>query len=152
MTNATSTMHPSTTSQHQESPSLSQQIDAQIQHLNDWRGETLAKVRALIRQALPDVVEAVKWRGVPVWEKGGIICTGGTYKAAVKLTFPKGASLNHPSRLFNASLDGNARRAIDIHEGGTIDEEAFKTLIREAVALNASSAKRPKRASPRSSA
>ncbi|MBB3019537.1 hypothetical protein FHR70_002602 [Microvirga lupini] len=124
----------------QKPPSPSQQIDAKIQHLNDWRGETLARVRALIRQALPDVVEAVKWRGVPVWEKAGIICTGETYKAVVKLTFPKGAALDDPSRLFNASLEGNTRRAIDIHEGEALDEDAFKTLIREAAARNASSA------------
>ena len=136
-----------------ELPSPSQQIDAKIQELKDWRGETLARVRALIRQALPDVVEAVKWRGVPVWEKAGIICTGETYKSVVKLTFPKGASLNDPSRLFNASLEGNARRAIDLHEGEALDEEAFRTLIRAAAALNASKpAGRPKNASPQSRA
>ena len=130
-------------------PSPSQQIDAHIQHLNDWRGETLARVRALIRQALPDVVEAVKWRGVPVWEKAGIICTGETYKSAVKLTFPKGASLNDPSRLFNASLEGNTRGAIDLHEGAALDEQAFKTLIQAAAVLNTPAARRPKRASAR---
>jgi hypothetical protein len=142
-------MHPSTTTSQQEPPSPSQQIDAHIQHLNDWRGETLARVRALIRQALPDVTEAVKWRGVPVWEKAGIICTGETYKSAVKLTFSKGASLNDPSRLFNASLDGNTRRAIDLHEGAALDKDAFKTLIQAAAALNAAKpAKRPNRAAP----
>lgn len=123
-------------------------IDAKIAALGDWRGETLARVRALIRQAVPDVVEAVKWRGVPVWEHAGIICTGETYKAVVKLTFAKGAALEDPSGLFNASLDGNARRAIDIREGEAIDEAAFTALIRAAAALNASNAaKRPKRAS-----
>jgi hypothetical protein len=140
-------MQTPTTAPQQDPPSPSQQIDAHIQHLNDWRGETLARVRALIRQALPDVVEAVKWRGVPVWEKDGIICTGETYKGTVKLTFPKGASLDDPSRLFNASLEGNTRRAIDLHEGAALDEEAFKSLIQAAAALNASKpAKRPKRA------
>src|SRR5919107_1165532 len=131
----------STTASHQQPPSPSHPIDTHIQHLNDWRGETLARVRALIREALPDVVEAVKWRGVPVWEKDGIVCTGETYKAVVKLTFPKGAALDDPSRLFNASLEGNARRAIDIHEGETIDEEAFKALIREAVKSNSAKKK-----------
>src|SRR5688572_29517896 len=105
-------MPTSTTASHEEPSSPSEQIDAHIQHLNDWRGETLARVRALIRRAVPDVVEAVKWRGIPVWEKAGIICTGEAYKAVVKLTFPKGASFDDPSRLFNASLEGNARRAI----------------------------------------
>ncbi|MBD2746618.1 DUF1801 domain-containing protein [Microvirga sp. BT688] len=133
----------------EQTPSPSQQIDAHIQHLNDWRGETLARVRALIRQAVPDGVEAVKWRGVPVWEKAGIICTGEAYKAVVKLTFPKGASLDDPSRLFNASLEGNARRAIDLREGEALDAEAFKTLIQAAAALNTSKpAKRPSRAAP----
>jgi hypothetical protein len=147
LTKALTLMPTNTTASQQEPPSPSQRIDAHIQHLNDWRGETLARVRALIRQALPDVVEAVKWRGVPVWEKAGIICTGETYKSVVKLTFPKGASLDDPSRLFNASLDGNARRAIDLREGEALDEEAFKTLILAAAALNTSSAaKRPKRA------
>ncbi|KFG69745.1 DUF1801 domain-containing protein [Microvirga sp. BSC39] len=126
----------------------SQQIDAHIQHLNDWRGEALAWVRALIRQAVPDVVEAVKWRGVPVWEKAGIICTGEAYKAVVKLTFPKGAALDDPSRLFNASLDGNTRRAIDLREGDALDEQAFQTLIQAAAALNtAKPARRPERVS-----
>jgi hypothetical protein len=113
-------------------------IDARIEELNDWRGETLARVRALIRQADPEVVEAWKWRGVPVWEHAGIICTGETYKDKVKLTFARGASLEDPSGLFNASLEGNTRRAIDIHEGDKIDEKALKALIRAAVALNTS--------------
>ena len=127
--------------------SPSQLIDARVKALDDWRGETLAQVRKLIKQADPDVVEEVKWRkpsnpmGVPVWEHDGIICTGETYKAAVKLTFARGAALKEPSRLFNSSLDGNTRRAIDIHEGDTIDAKAFKALIRAAVALNKSKAK-----------
>ncbi|MBN9136897.1 MULTISPECIES: DUF1801 domain-containing protein [unclassified Phyllobacterium] len=111
-------------------------IDARIKELSDWRGAMLAHVRALIRQADPEVVEEVKWRGVPVWEHAGIICTGETYKSAVKLTFLKGAALADPAKLFNSSLEGNARRAIDLHEGDVIDEEAFKALIRAAVALN----------------
>ena len=119
-------------------------IDARIKELGDWRGETLARVRSLIRQADPDVVEAWKWRGVPVWEHAGIICTGETYKAVVKLTFAKGAALADPAGLFNSSLDGNTRRAIDIHEDDKIDEKALKTLIRAAVALNTS--ERPVRA------
>jgi len=126
-------------------------IDARIKKLGDWRGETLARVRAVIKQADPDVVEEVKWRkpsngmlGVPVWEHDGIICTGETYKAAVKLTFARGASLKDPSGLFNASLEGGTRRAIDIPEGGKINEKAFKALFREAVALNVSG--KPKRA------
>jgi hypothetical protein len=118
----------------------SQLIEARIAELSDWRGETLARVRALIRQADPNVVEEWKWRGVPVWSHAGIICTGETYKAVVKLTFLKGASLDDPSRLFNASLEGNARRAIDIREGDDINEVAFKALIRAAVALNTASA------------
>ena len=123
-------------------------IDERIRKLDDWRGETLARVRALIKQADPQVVEEVKWRkpsnsmlGVPVWEHDGIICTGETYKAIVKLTFAKGASLKDPSGLFNASLEGNMRRAIDIHEGDKIDEKAFRALIRAAVTLNTSKAK-----------
>lgn len=112
-------------------------IDARIAALADWRGETLARVRALIREALPDVVETWKWRGVPVWEQGGILCTGETYKTAVKLTFAKGASLDDPAGLFNASLEGNTRRAIDLHEGEAIDEAAFKALIRAAAEANA---------------
>lgn len=130
-----------------EEPDASRLIDARIAELKDWRGETLARIRALIRQADPAVVETWKWRGVPVWEHAGILCTGETYRSIVKLTFLKGAALEDPSGLFNASLDGNARRAIDIREGETLDEEAFKALIRAAVALNtASAAKRPKRA------
>jgi len=115
-------------------------IDARIADLADWRGETLARVRALIRKADPAVEEEWKWRGVPVWSHSGIICTGETYKSVVKLTFTMGASLEDPSGLFNASLDGNTRRAIDFHEGEKIDEEALKALIRAAVALNASRA------------
>lgn len=128
--------------------SASERIDARIEDLGDWRGETLARVRALVRAADPEVVEEWKWRGVPVWSHAGIICTGETYKAAVKLTFAKGASLEDPSGLFNASLDGNTRRAIDIHEGAKIDEAALKALIRAAVTLNTSRppAKRSKRA------
>jgi hypothetical protein len=122
-----------------ESPS--RLIDARIKELNDWRGKMLAHVRALIKQADPAVVEEWKWRGVPVWSHDGIICTGETYKSVVKLTFAKGASLKDPSRLFNASLDGNVRRAIDIREGDDIDEDAFKTLIRAAATLNSSSRK-----------
>jgi hypothetical protein len=118
-----------------ESPA--QLIDARIAGLADWRGETLARVRAFIHQADPDVTEEWKW-SVPVWSHAGIICTGEAYKKAVKLTFPKGASLDDPSGLFNSSLEGNTRRAIDIHEGDKIDEEAFKTLILAAVALNTS--------------
>jgi hypothetical protein len=124
--------------------SPSELIDARIKSLPDWRGETLARVRALIRQADPEVVEEWKWRGVPVWSHAGIICTGETYKAVVKLTFAKGASLEDPSGLFNSSLEGNTRRAIDIHEGEKIDEAALMALIRAAVALNTSA-----RAAPR---
>ena len=124
-----------------ESDTPSRLIDARIKELGDWRGKTLAGVRALIKQAVPDVVEEWKWRGVPVWERDGIICTGETYKGAVKLTFAKGASLKDPSKLFNSSLEGNSRRAIDIHEGEEIDAEAFKTLIRAAAALNGSKKK-----------
>ncbi len=116
--------------------SSSQLIDARIRELGDWRGATLSRVRAMIKQAVPDVVETWKWRGVPVWEKGGIICTGETYKAVVKLTFARGASLPDPKHLFNASLDGNMRRAIDIPEGGKIDATAFKALVKAAVQLN----------------
>jgi hypothetical protein len=125
-----------------ESASPSRLIDGRIKELGDWRGETLARVRSLIRQADPEVVEEWKWRGVPVWEHDGIICTGETYKSVVKMTFAKGAALKDPSRLFNSSLAGNARRAIDVHEGDTLNEEAFKTLIRAAVALNQTKAKR----------
>ena len=120
------------------SPSRSDLIDARIAELADWRGETLARVRALIKEADPDVIETWKWRGVPVWEHAGIICTGETYKSLVKLTFAKGASLKDPKSLFNSSLEGNVRRAIDIREGEEIDEKAFKALIRAAIALNTS--------------
>jgi hypothetical protein len=123
--------------------SPSQLIDARIEELGDWRGEMLARVRALIKQADPDVVEEWKWRGVPVWYHTGIICTGESYKKVVKMTFAKGASLEDPAGLFNSSLDGNTRRAIDFHEGDQVDEEALKALVRAAVALNTSSA--PKR-------
>ena len=130
--------------------SPSRLIDARIKELSDWRGETLARVRALIQQADPEVVETWKWRGVPVWEHAGIICTGETYKAVVKLTFAKGAALKDPSHLFNSSLEGNVRRAIDIHEGNKIDARALTALIRAAVALNTAkpvrSAKKPKSA------
>jgi hypothetical protein len=120
-------------------------IDARIEELSDWRGETLARVRSLIKQVDPEVVEEWKWRGVPVWEHAGIICTGETYKNVVKMTFAKGASLEDPAGLFNSSLEGNTRRAIDIHEGEKIDEKALKALIRAAVALNSSPAgRRPK--------
>jgi hypothetical protein len=121
-----------------ESASPARLIDARIKELGDWRGATLARVRALIKEACPDVVEEWKWRGVPVWEHAGIICTGETYKAAVKLTFARGAALEDPSGLFNSSLEGNVRRAIDIHEGEKINETALKALIRAAVALNTS--------------
>jgi hypothetical protein len=125
--------------------SPSRLIDARIKELGDWRGDMLAHVRGLIREADPEIVEEWKWRGVPVWSHAGIICTGETYKAVVKLTFAKGASLDDPSGLFNSSLDGNTRRAIDIHEGDKIDEKALKALIRSAVVLNASKAQRPGR-------
>jgi hypothetical protein len=117
-----------------ESPSAL--IDARIASLGDWRGATLARVRALIHAAVPEVEETWKWRGTPVWERGGILCTGETYKAVVKLTFAKGAALPDPKRLFNSSLDGNVRRAIDIREGETIDETALKALVQAAAALN----------------
>lgn len=120
----------------------SEEIDARIAELGDWRGETLARVRALIKKAVPDVEETWKWRGVPVWERDGILCTGETYKTAVKLTFAKGASLKDPSKLFNSSLEGNVRRAIDIHEGEKLDEKAFQALILEAVSLNQASRKK----------
>jgi len=116
-------------------------IDGRIRELGDWRGKTLAHVRALIKQADPEVIETWKWRGVPVWEHDGIICTGESYKAVVKLTFAKGAALDDPSKLFNSSLDGNVRRAIDIHEDDELDEAAFKKLVRAAVALNKSKAR-----------
>jgi hypothetical protein len=127
----------------------SEQIDARIAALGDWRGKALAQVRALIHEAVPDVVETIKWGRVPVWEHDGILTTGETYKAAVKLTFAKGASLYDPTDLFNASLEGNLRRAIDIHEGETLDAAAFKALIRAAVALNASKKAKPKTTRPK---
>lgn len=130
-----------------EAADASQLIDTRIAELDDWRGETLARMRALIRQADPEVVEEWKWRGVPVWSHAGIICTGETYKNVVKLTFAKGESLDDPACLFNSSLDGNVRRAIDLQEGEKIDEKAFKALIGAAVALNVSThADRKKRA------
>ncbi|MGA0615034.1 DUF1801 domain-containing protein [Paracoccus sp. KR1-242] len=113
-------------------------IDGRVRELDDWRGETLAHMRALILSCDPEIVEEWKWRGVPVWSRGGIICTGETYKAVVKLTFAKGASLDDPARLFNASLEGNTRRAIDLHEGARIDEAAFRDLVNAAIALNLS--------------
>jgi hypothetical protein len=131
-------MNPGTGNTVPDEIPASRRIDARIAELTGWRGETLAHIRALIRQAVPDVVETWKWRGVPVWEYNGILCTGETYKAAVKLTFAKGASLQDPAGLFNASLEGNTRRAIDLHEGESIDAEAFKALMRAAAALNAS--------------
>src|SRR5258706_15317802 len=124
--------------EEKEGASTSQLIDARIAELSDWRGETLARVRSLIKEADPEVVEELKWRGVPVWEHARIICTGETYKTVVKMTFAKGASLEDPSGLFNSSLEGNVRRAIDFHEGDKIDEKALKALIRAALALNAS--------------
>jgi len=122
--------------------SASELIDARIKELNDWRGGMLARIRSLIKQADPEVIEEWKWRGVPVWSHAGIICTGETYKATVKMTFAKGASLPDPSRLFNSSLEGNTRRAIDVREGDVIDEEALKALIRAAVKLNTSKVRR----------
>ncbi|MGH6908058.1 MAG: DUF1801 domain-containing protein [Aestuariivirga sp.] len=136
-------------SKYEESPA--QLIDSRIEELDDWRGELLSRLRALIKQADPEVVEEVKWRkpsnpaGVPAWSHDGLICTGETYKAVVKLTFAKGASLQDPSGLFNWSLDGNVRRAIDMHEGEAINEGAFKALIRAAVSLNESSGRAPKK-------
>jgi hypothetical protein len=133
-----------------ESESPSRQIDARIKELADWRGKTLARVRALIREADPEIVEEWKWQkasspGTPVWSRGGIVCTGETYKNVVKMTFAKGAALQDPSGLFNSSLDGNVRRAIDVHEGDTIDEAALKDLVRAAVALNLKGKSKPKR-------
>src|SRR5438477_11704531 len=124
-----------------ESPS--QLIDARIKELGDWRGKTLSRLRTLIKQADPEVVEEWKWRGVPVWSHDGLICTGETYKNVVKMTFSHGAALEDPSGLFNSSLDGNTRRAIDFHEGEKIDEKALKALVRAAVSLNASRARHP---------
>ena len=124
----------------QKSKAPSRLMDERIKELADWRGKTLSRLRALVKVADPEVVEEWKWRGVPVWSHAGIICTGETYKAVVKMTFAKGASLDDPSGLFNSSLEGNTRRAIDLHEGDKIDEKALKALIRAAVALNASRA------------
>ncbi len=122
-----------------EGESASQHIDARIKELDDWRGKLLARVRALIKQADPDVVEEWKWRGVPTWYHDGMICTGETYKSVVKMTFAEGAALDDPGGLFNSSLEGKVRRAIDVHEGDELDDDAFKTLIHAAVALNQSS-------------
>ena len=131
-----------TTSGQQKSRSPSQLIDERIKELDDWRGTLLARLRTLIKEADPEVVEEWKWRGVPVWSHDGIICTGETYKNVVKMTFAKGAALKDPSQLFNSSLEGNTRRAIDFHEGEKVNEAALKTLIRAAVTLNKSKAKR----------
>jgi len=130
-----------TKSGSQAGKSPSQLIDARIKELGDWRGKMLSQLRALVKEADPEVVEEWKWRGVPVWSHAGLICTGETYKNVVKMTFAKGAALKDPSGLFNSSLDGNTRRAIDFHEGETIDEEALKALVRAAVTLNKSKAK-----------
>jgi hypothetical protein len=129
-------------SESQKSESPSQLIDARIKELGDWRGKMLSRLRALIKEADPEVVEEWKWRGVPVWSHDGIICTGETYKSVVKMTFAKGAALKDPKHLFNSSLDGNTRRAIDVHEGEKINEEALKTLVRAAVTLNKSKARK----------
>ncbi|APV43053.1 hypothetical protein PFAS1_28480 [Pseudomonas frederiksbergensis] len=145
MKKVTTTMkkEPVGANEEEKGASASQMIDARIKELGDWRGETLARVRTLIRQADPDVVEEWKWRGVPVWSHGAILCTGETYKQVVKLTFAKGAALQDPSGLFNASLEGNTRRAIDLHEGDTLDENALKALILAAVAFNTSRRAKP---------
>ena len=126
----------------QDGKSPSELIDTRIKELGDWRGETLARLRALIRQAAPEAIETWKWRGVPVWEDAGMICTGETYKAVVKLTFARGAALPDPKKLFNSSLEGNTRRAIDFKEGDKVDADALKALVREAAALNKSKTKR----------
>jgi len=149
MKKATTGMKKSGTSEAKSAASPSQHIDARIKELGDWRGETLARIRGIIKQADPEVVEEWKWRGVPVWEHDGIICTGETYKAVVKMTFAKGAALDDPSGLFNSSLEGNVRRAIDIREGDKINEKALKALIRAAVELNMSAraARSPKKKS-----
>jgi hypothetical protein len=130
------------TSGTQKDKTPSQLIDGRIKELDDWRGAMLGRLRSLIKEADPDVVEEWKWRGVPTWYHDGMICTGETYKSAVKLTFAKGAALKDPSSLFNSSLEGNVRRAIDVHEGDKVNERAFKALIREAIALNESKAKK----------
>ncbi len=136
-----------TESDSNEGQSVSERIDKRIAELGDWRGETLSRMRKLIKEADPDVVEEWKWMGTPIWSHDGIICTGESYKSIVKLTFSKGASLKDPAKVFNSSLDGNTRRAIDIHEGEEVDAGAFKALIRAAVALNTSGEKtRPRRA------
>lgn len=135
-TAATKTVTKAKTTSAEGSVPASQAIDEKIADLNDWRGETLAKVRAIVKQAVPGVVEELKWRGVPVWSHNGIICTGETYKTAVKMTFAKGAKVDDPSGLFNSSLEGNTRRAIDFHEGDKIDEKALKALVRAAAAVN----------------
>ncbi|WP_027997338.1 DUF1801 domain-containing protein [Sinorhizobium arboris] len=140
-----------TSGTNEEGASPSELIDARIAEFSDWRGETLARIRKLILQADPEVIEEVKWRGVPVWSHAGIICTGEVYKNAVKTTFAKGAALEDPSGLFNSSLEGNTRRAIDFHEGEEIDEEAFIALVRAAVALNTSARTRARsRTKPKS--
>lgn len=126
----------------EQNQSASELIDERIKELGDWRGETLSRIRAVIKDADPEVVEDWKWRGVPVWSHDGLICTGETYKKAVKVTFAKGASLEDPSRMFNSSLEGNTRRAIDFHEGEAVDEKALKALVKSAVALNESKGKR----------
>ena len=130
------------TGESQESKSPSQLIDARIKELGDWRGKMLSRLRTLVKEADPEVVEEWKWRGVPVWSHDGLICTGETYKSVVKMTFAKGASLKDPSGLFNSSLEGNTRRAIDFHEGEKVDEKALKALVRAAVTLNQSKAER----------
>lgn len=145
MKKATTAKNVSTTKADGASPS--KLIDGRIKELGDWRGEMLARIRDLIKQADPDIVEEWKWRGVPVWEHDGIICTGETYKAVVKMTFANGAALDDPAGLFNSSLDGNVRRAIDFHEGDNINEKALKALIRAAVDLNASKKKPAKKRS-----
>ncbi len=142
MKKATTTMKKTESDSSEGGDAPSQLIDGRIKELSDWRGDTLARVRMLIKQADPEVVEEWKWRGVPVWSHAGIICTGETYKSVVKLTFAKGASLEDPSGLFNSSLEGNTRRAIDLHEGDKINQKALKALIRAAVTLNTSSAAR----------
>ena len=131
------------TSGASQARSASDQISERIAELDDWRGKTLSRMRTLIREADPDVVEQWKWMGTPVWSHDGIICTGESYKKVVKLTFAKGASLKDPARLFNSSLEGNVRRAIDIHEGEEVDESAFKALVRQAIALNSSGTSKP---------
>ena len=129
---------------HVPAESASARIDEKIKGLDDWRGKTLARVRGIVHQADPEIVEEWKWMGTPVWSHGGIVCTGETYKNAVKMTFAKGAALQDPSRLFNSSLDGNVRRAIDIHEGDELDEKALKNLVRAAVTLNLEGRSKPK--------